>query len=56
MRIPLLILAVALALTPGAAGAQVSPPNQTAQPPQAPQAVTPPAVTPFSGLLDIIGL
>jgi hypothetical protein len=56
MRIPLLILAVALALTPRAAGAQVSPPNQTAQPPQAPQAVTPPAVTPFSGLLDVGGL
>jgi hypothetical protein len=57
MRIPVLILAVALALTPRTAPAQVAPPNQTAQPPQAPQAVTSrgPA-TPLSGLLDVGGL
>src|SRR5688572_9526866 len=52
-----LIVAFALALAPRVASAQVTPPNQTAQPPQAPQAVTSQGpATPLSGLLEIGGL
>ena len=50
MRTRFLMLTAALALTPGAASAQVTPPNQTAQPPQAPQAATSQGpATPLSG-------
>ena len=40
MRIRFVIVGVTLVLARSAVSAQVAPPNQTAQPPQAPQAVT----------------
>jgi hypothetical protein len=57
MRTRIMMLTAALALAPRAASAQVTPPNQTAQPPQAPQAATSQGpASPLSGLLDIGGL